>query len=117
RNRSRRPYESRRYIGAWILPQFDSGLLFDAPKRAERQVFLRMRNRDAARYRVVLELNVTALLGDLPPTIRNSTAENPFCFSRCDAFSRRSFLRGAIRRSPSAASALSAFQSISAEGA
>jgi hypothetical protein len=50
------------------LPQFDPGLFFDAAKRPDRKLFLPMWDRYAAGYLVVLELDVAALVGDLPPT-------------------------------------------------
>ena len=49
--------------------QFEVGLLFDAPERSDWDVAVRMRDRDAARLGRMLELNVTALLGNLPPTV------------------------------------------------
>jgi hypothetical protein len=49
--------------------EFECGLLFDAPERSNRDVTLRMRDSDAARFGWMLELNVATLLGDLLPTI------------------------------------------------
>jgi hypothetical protein len=49
--------------------QFEVGLLFDAPERSDWYGTLRMRDSDAARFGRMLELNVTALLGNLPPTV------------------------------------------------
>ena len=49
--------------------QFERGLLFDAPERSDWNVFRRMRDRNAALFGWMLELNVATLLGNLFPTI------------------------------------------------
>jgi hypothetical protein len=51
------------------LFQFQVRLLFDAPKRAYRDIPLRMGHCHPPRFGRMLELDMTSLLGDLNPTI------------------------------------------------
>jgi hypothetical protein len=52
------------------LPQLQPGLALDAPKRAHRNVAIGMRNGDAARFHVMLELDMATLLRHPIPSIR-----------------------------------------------
>ena len=53
-----------------------SDLLFDAPERPDRNVFLRMRDCDASGLDRMLELDMASLLGDLNPTIGSQGCNN-----------------------------------------